>query len=420
MTVLPVCSKIFEKCIHSQVSQFLENNDILSQTQFGFRKNRNTELAATLFLDHLRQNMDNGQMTGAIFVDLSKAFDTLSHAQIIKNLSCYGIHDREKELFANYLFNRKQAVRFGQEMSEFSDVTCGVPQGSILGPLLFLLTFNEVESVLCHSKIVTYADDTVIYVPGKSKEDIEKLLNEDFCALVDWLESMHLACNLKKGKTEAMLFGTSKRVKNQSLNIQHRFNTLSCTPTYKYLGIKLDQTLALRDHIDSAYKKASGRLYLLRRIRPQLTIAAALNLYQSMILPIFMYCSILTSSYSRSFEEKIHNFERRSYHTIYKRLNTHDTGKVSIRALQKRRLCTQVFNCINGNMCSKFANYFEVMSNNTRNSNKLIRLPYVKLESSKKSFRFVGAREYNKLPIEIRDANTTNEFISLYNKVFKI
>ena len=196
VTVLPVCSKILEKCIHSQVSKFLEEKNILSETQFGFRKQRNTELAATLFLDEVRENMNRGEMTGVIFVDLSKAFDSLGHAQILKNLPSYGIHGREQQLFANYLFNRKQAVRFDREISEFHDVTCGVPQGSILGPLLFLLTFDNVESVLRHSKIITYADDTVIYVSEKSKRDIEVKLNEDFCALVAWLESMHLVCNM--------------------------------------------------------------------------------------------------------------------------------------------------------------------------------------------------------------------------------
>ena len=138
VSVLPICSKIFEKCIHSQIIHFLEEKNMLSATQFGFRKKRNTETAATLFLDQIRQNMDSGQMTGAIFIDLSKAFDTLSHAQIIKNLPCYGIRGKEKDLFVNYLFNRKQAVHFGSDLSKPHNVTCGVPQGSILGPLLFL------------------------------------------------------------------------------------------------------------------------------------------------------------------------------------------------------------------------------------------------------------------------------------------
>ena len=144
---------------------------------------------------------------------------------------------------------------------------------------------------------------------------------------------MDLVCYMKKGKTEAMLFGTSQKVNNHSLNIIHRFTKLSTTTAYKYLGIKLDQTLSLHDHIDSSYKKATGRLYLLKRVRPQLTIKGAIQLYQSMILPIlpiFTYCSILTSIYTRTFEEKISSFERRAYRAIFNHYAIgNDIGKVS-------------------------------------------------------------------------------------------
>ena len=115
---------------------------------------------------------------------------------MIKNLPSYGIHRKEKDLFVNYLFNRKQAVFFESNLSKPRNITCGVPQGSIFVPLLFSLTFNDIKSVLIHSKIITYADDTVIYVPGKSLlKDIETCLNEDFHEIVTWLKSMDLICN---------------------------------------------------------------------------------------------------------------------------------------------------------------------------------------------------------------------------------
>ncbi|XP_057305372.1 uncharacterized protein LOC130642299 [Hydractinia symbiolongicarpus] len=128
ITVLPVCLKILEKCIHNQLCKFLEQNKLLSETQFGFRKKRNTELAATLFLDTIRRNIDNGELTGAIFIDLSKAFNSLSHAQIIESLKSHGVTGIEKELFIDYLFGRKQTVKINNETCEPESVTCGVPQ----------------------------------------------------------------------------------------------------------------------------------------------------------------------------------------------------------------------------------------------------------------------------------------------------
>ena len=418
VSVLPICSKIFEKSVHRQVSEYLEEKELLSSTQFGFRKKRNTELAATLLLDKIRDNTDKGHMTGAIFIDLSKAFDTLSHGQIVESLSSYGIYGTELELFTNYLFNRTQSVRVGPEISNPEKITCGVPQGSILGPVLFLITFNDIVTVLKHSNIITYADDTVIYFSGKSKESIQDRLQSDFNAIADWLESMDLVTNIKKGKTEVMLFGTSQKVKNQSLDISYRFTKITNTTCYKYLGVKLDQNLSLSEHIESVYKKASSRLYLMKRVRPQLTTDAALTLYKTMLIPIFTYCSIITSLYTETVKKRISSFERRTFHIIFNKETQKANNVLSIKTLQKRRTCIQVFSCINGNVCNNFEGYFDVMENNTRNAKKLLRLPSVKLESTKRSFKFTGAKLYNEPPIEVRSATSAKMFASLFEKVF--
>ena len=136
-----------------------------------FRRKRNTELAATLFMDSFRKNMEKGEITGAIFIDLSKAFDSLRHAQIIECLPSYGIYSLEKELITNYLFNRKQIVSYDRTLSLTHPVLCGVQHGSVLGPLLFLLAFNNIGEVLKNSKILLYAGDTVIYTCAKTKEE---------------------------------------------------------------------------------------------------------------------------------------------------------------------------------------------------------------------------------------------------------
>ena len=374
ITVLPVCSKIFERCIHTQLLTFLEEKKLLSKTQFGYRKQRNTELAATLLLDNVRRNMDKGHLTGAIFIDLSKAFDTLGHAQIIESLSKHGVKEIEKELFIDYLFNRKQKVCFGKEESTLQPVTCGVPQGSILGPLLFLIVFNDIETTLRHCKIITYADDTVIYASAKTKEEVEKLLISDFKSLADWLESNDLVLNLKKGKTECILFGTCHRIKEKTLNIVHRHQTISFTKTYTYLGVQLDQTLSLRNHLDGVYKKAIGRLYLLKRVRPQITTEAAMTIYTTMLVPLFTYCSILNGEPTRTYDSKIKNMEDRAYRIIHNKKRDQKTNFKTVRELVKKRICLQVYKCLNGNTCDVFENYFKLMKNNTRNKNCLIRL----------------------------------------------
>ena len=243
-------------------------------------------------------------------------------------------------------------------------------------------------------------------------------LQSDFNAIADWMESIDLVTNMKKGKTEVMLFGTSQKVKNQSFDISYRFTKITNTTCYKYLGVKLDQNLSLSEDIESVYKKASSRLYLMKRVRPQLTTDAALALYKTMLIPIFTYCSIITSLYTETIKKRISSFERRAFHIIFNKETQKAKNVLSIKTLQKRRTCIQVFSCINGNVCNNFEGYFDVMENNTRNAKKLLRLPSVKLESTKKSFKFTAAKLYNELPIEVRSATSAKMFASLFDKVF--
>ena len=157
--------------------------------------------------------MNDRKLNGSMFIDLSKAFDTLSHAQILENLSSTGLKGVEYELFQNYLFNRKQTVIYDGVASDPQYVLSGVPQGSILGPLLFLIAYDGLNEVLIHCKIIMYADDTVIYTSDKSFSTIKSNLTEDFARVATWLEENQLIVDLKKGKTMRAVrdFATHKK-----------------------------------------------------------------------------------------------------------------------------------------------------------------------------------------------------------------
>ena len=229
--------------------------------------NQSGQLAVTLFTDLIRKEADGGKATGAVFIDLTKAFDTISHSVLLEKLSCYGIQDNELNWFTDYLFLRKQLVQFKGVLSEPNPVFTGVPQGSILGPLLFLIHFNDVHQPLRYSKIITYADDTVIFTSSKDLDAIQHNLGEDIKSLADWFRDNELVINLKKGKTEVMLFGTAKRLNcfdGKELNLTVNGCRINTTTTYKYLGVHLDPTLNLDTHFLKTYKKAAGRVNLLR------------------------------------------------------------------------------------------------------------------------------------------------------------
>ena len=215
-------SKVIEKIVHKQLMNFLEENKLLSTRQFGFRPQMSTDLAATLLLDDIRKSVDKGQLVGALFVDLSRAFDTISHSNLLTKLPTYGIDGKELTWFEDYLFNRSAQVSYNDVLSEVHQLKSGVPQGSILGPLLFVLFFNDITDVI-ETNIVKYADDTVIYWADKDVTNLSKILTNEMKKLEKWMVENELILNAKKGKTEVFVFGTAQRLKRQSEEICIRY-----------------------------------------------------------------------------------------------------------------------------------------------------------------------------------------------------
>ena len=170
--------------------------------------------------------MDKGNYTGVLYVDLSKAFDTISHSTITTKLKSFGILGTPKEWFINYLFNRKLLVCYNGTLSSPQPLYCGVPRGSIIGPLLFLIHFNDATNVIRRCIILKYADDTVLFVSDSDIQNIKSMLNSDFGSLCNWLKENQLIINMKKRKTEYMIFGTSQHLKNlQTHQLLYRIKT---------------------------------------------------------------------------------------------------------------------------------------------------------------------------------------------------
>ncbi|XP_057310647.1 uncharacterized protein LOC130648610 [Hydractinia symbiolongicarpus] len=239
ISVIPAISKVIEKVVHEQLTTYLESKNFIKNNQFGSRPHHSTELAATIFIDTVKLKVNDGKMVGAVFLDLTKAFDPLSHD--------------EHEWFTNYLFGRFQQVQYN---------------------LMNIQSIAEYHKVK-HCEVVKHADDTVLFVAGKDLEIIETCLSSDMNYVLAWCLENELILNLGAGKIESMLFGS----KNYS------YQTVRVTSTYKYLGVLIEPSLNLSSNFDLTHQKASGRLHLLYRIRPLITEKAALAIFQTMIQP---------------------------------------------------------------------------------------------------------------------------------------
>ncbi len=194
---------------NSQLGEYLKEHNILRPYQCGFRKAHSTEFAALSLADTIRRNIEQGQLTGALFIDFRKAFGSIDHSVLLNKLSALEIVDHELVWFKDYLHNRNQIVGYQGVYSEAEYLTSGVPQGSILGPLLFVLYVNDLPSVVRNCKILMYADDTVLFYPDSDVAVIQQKLNDDLELIGTWLLDNGLFVNTSK--SESMLFGTHAR-----------------------------------------------------------------------------------------------------------------------------------------------------------------------------------------------------------------
>ena len=218
--------------------------------------------------------------------------------QDLSELPTYGIIGRELRWLESYLLNRKHFVVFDKIISDVESIVCGVPRGSILGPVLFSLLINNIG---LQFRVILYADDTVIFTSEKNSAVVAEKLYHDLVNHENFFIDNSLVGNYKKSKTEVLLFDSHQELsKNNTVDITMNGEKISVTENYIYLGVALDRYLNLQSHVENIHMKVASRIKLLGRIRLDITPAVAETIYKVMILPIFLYCSYVNISISDS------------------------------------------------------------------------------------------------------------------------
>ena len=188
--------------------------------------------------DHIRQEMDRKNVTGAFYIDLRKAFDTVRHPCLLSKLPCYGICENELNWISDYLFNRTQCIAYNNNCSNLESVTLGVPQGSILGPLLLIILANDTYHCLDKCTMLMYADNTISINSASSSKLIKETLNHEDNTLFDWFNDNNLILNLKRSKTELVIYGTARNLATQTeCNVELKGSKIIHETQYEYLGV---------------------------------------------------------------------------------------------------------------------------------------------------------------------------------------
>ena len=224
ISLLSIFDKIIEKLMHKKLYTFLESNNILFCNQFGFRKNNSTIYALAQITEMIKVSIDSGKFGCGIFIDLRKAFDTVNHEILLTKLEHYGIRDNVLNWFMSYLSNRKQYVTINGLSSEPLEINCGVPQGSVLGPLLFLLYINDLPNISNVLDFYLFADDTNIYYESDSLQELEKTINKELQKLYLWLNVNRLSLNIDK--TNYIIFHPYNKPMKEHITIKINKNAM--------------------------------------------------------------------------------------------------------------------------------------------------------------------------------------------------
>ena len=384
---------------------FLEDLNILSDKQGGFRKRFSTASSMIDLTNELFGNMNQGLTSLAAFIDLRKAFDTVNHDILIKNLKCYGVDDVNLTWCSNYLVNRKQRILANGFTSPNETITCGVPQGSVLGPLFFILYVNDVQNAVHDASIQLYGDDTVIHVSGSNPGEIELKLQPALDEFSAWCDENKLTLNASK--TKVMVFGTRYRVKKaKNISVKMSNTTLQVVPTYKYLGFTLDC------HVRNVAYMVVFKANLLAKVRRYLTEETALSIYRSMILPYFDYADIVYNTANQEGLDKLQRIQNKclkickSYHV---RADTELLHQVTNTAKLKARRRAHV----NNFMYTKLAQekWTDNLDIRTRaHDAPLFKVKHPNIEAYKRAIEYAGAVSWNNLPPAMRSTRTLTAF----------
>lgn len=284
ISLLPSMSKIFERLIHNRLYKYLTKYNLLHPSQYGFRGKHSTEHAALELLDRISKGLDNNSFVSTIYLDLSKAFDTLDHSILLHKLHYYGVRGKCLDLLRSYLSSRKQYVCFNNINSSMLPVTCGVPQGSILGPLLFILYVNDLCKVTIRSHPILFADDTSLLFIDNDILDLYLHLNTELDRVYSWLKSNKLSLNIKK--TKYMLFRSPHKpipTYHKTLDLSLEGHKIELVNTYKFLGIWFDEHLNWKHNTDDKCKKIAKINGILNRIKFKLSTDVLKTIYFGLI-----------------------------------------------------------------------------------------------------------------------------------------
>eukprot|EP00733_Pompholyxophrys_punicea_P000453 Pompholyxophrys_punicea_v1_NODE_126_length_3319_cov_18.116115.p1 type:complete len:664 gc:universal NODE_126_length_3319_cov_18.116115:2957-966(-) len=427
ISILPLLSKLYEKFIDKQLRAHLDAHNMWNKNQYGFRKNFSTTMALVRLYEQVLTNFGSSHFGAGVFLDVRRAFDSVSHSILLRKLPDYGITGYVLEWFTSYLHCRSQFILTRDGPTPVAQITSGVPQGSVLGPLLFNLFINDLPDVLQSMWPSIFADDTNLFLFSKSLSELATLCTADLDAVSRWFVRNDLQPNVDK--SAALLFASPSLLARRSLklpNLPFYGSELTAVTTTKFLGVQFSSTLDWSDHVSILLKRLSRLSGLFFLLRASLPTSALKTLYNSLVLPHLSYAVEIWGSSSRGagYLRPIFVLQKRLVRHIAHlapRAHTaqvfHSLSILPIFDLHRLKICLLAHKVLNNESQSRLYGLSplkrasSVHHYQTRfSSSQCLFHPNLPAHFGHRSVAYNMLKEWNSLPLELREVNSPLKF----------
>ena len=410
---IPLPGKVLERIVHTHISNYLETNNLLNPKQGGFRKNHSTITTVANFTNDLFHNINNNEHSIATFIDMSKAFDVVNHNILLLKCGKLGLNGNIQNWLKSYLSNRTQCTVANGKTSSKARLKCGVPQGSILGPLMFLIYVNDIDGLCDQTELSSYADDTVIYASHQDPVTAYINVQNDLGHLSHWCQINKLTINAKK--SHSMKFGSQALLHNMVVpKLKLNDSELEYVEDFNYLGIQLDQHLKFDKQINQMRAKTAHKLYMFGYLRRFMTARQALAIYKSKLLPYLEYGGILVHDTNQTLLTKLQRLQNRGLKiALYSPPRTriskiHKDGKINF--LEERR-SKQI--AVHAFKMTKVDTNLAIPGRETRlHDAPVLKTYHRRLQTFKRSVTYKCSHLWNDLGVNDRAIPTEEEFFN--------
>ena len=429
VSLLPILSKIIERLIYNKLFDFLVRYDIIFDSQYGFRTGHSTTHATLDFIQTIEDSIEKNEYAIGVFCDLSKAFDTLNHKVLLTKLEHYGIRGSSLQWFTSYLKDRRQYVEWNSCKSSTALIETGVPQGSILGPLLFLLYINDLPSAT-RLKCIMYADDTNLLIKGRNIEQLVIDLNQELEYVNDFFKANQLKLNAKK--TKIILFQKKNAADDSQLQVFLNSEKLEFEKEARFLGLTIDNNLSWEKHCSNVANTISRNNSLINRAKKLLPSRSLKLLYNSFTQPHLQYGVAAWGGCTGRNKKRIISIQKRTIRTISKSYFSSHTeprmkklGILKFDDLYKQQCLSLVHDCLNQKAPTEIQKLVKLensqtgpsLRNQATDKHKL-NIPLRKTRAGSSSFRAKGPTFWNILPNELKNITKRNSFCKRIKSYF--